>query len=372
MANLSLKGIKKIYPNGITAVQDINLEIKDKEFVVFVGPSGCGKSTTLRMIAGLEEVTEGELFIDNELANNVEPFDRDVAMVFQNYVLYPDMNVFQNIAHGLKVKKILLDEINKRVNEAAEILGIEQILDRMPSSLSGGQQQRVAMARALVKRPKVFLMDDPLSNLDAKLRVKMRIELASTHKKLQTTVLYVTHDYEEAMALGTRIVVMRDGIIQQVDTPLNLYKNPKNKFVAGFIGTPSMNFIEGKVASTHNGLELLFGNQSIQLPKSKENLLLEKGYLNKEIIVGIRPSNIHNSQIFLEASKNSVVNATVVATEMFGSEAYLYLAVEDFDITAKVDVRALANEGDMLKIGFDMNKIHIFDKYTEESISNLH
>ncbi|PKM95108.1 MAG: sugar ABC transporter ATP-binding protein [Firmicutes bacterium HGW-Firmicutes-1] len=370
MANISLKGIKKIYPNGITAVQDLSLEIEDKEFVILVGPSGCGKSTALRMIAGLEEVTEGELFIDNVFANSIEPIDRDIAMVFQNYALYPDMTVYQNIAAGLKAKKVSSNEIHERVLEAAKTLKVEQLLDRMPCSLSSGQQQRVAMGRALVKRPKVFLMDEPLSNLDAKLRIKVRMELAKLHKKLQTTVIYVTHDYVEAMALGTRLVVMRDGIIQQVDTPINLYTKPKNKFVAGFFGAPSMNFIEGIVSPVDQGLELLFGNQRIQLPKSKESLLLEKGYLNKEIIMGIRPENIHNSQIFLEASKGSIVKATVEAIEILGAEAYLYLNAEDFDITAKVDVRALANEGDTIHIGLDLNKIHFFDKDTEDSISN--
>ncbi|PKM51327.1 MAG: sugar ABC transporter ATP-binding protein [Firmicutes bacterium HGW-Firmicutes-7] len=370
MANISLKGIKKVYPNGITAVQNLDLEIEDKEFVVFVGPSGCGKSTALRMIAGLEEVTEGALFIGNNLSNDIEPIDRDIAMVFQNFVMYPDMTVYQNIAHGLKVKKISSEEIHKRVTEAAEILGIEQLLDSMPSSLSGGQQQRVAMGRALVKQPKVFLMDEPLSNLETKLRVKMRLELAKVHKKLQTTVIYVTHDFEEAMALGTRLVVMKEGIIQQVDSPLNLYTKPKNKFVAEFIGAPAMNFIEARVTSSDKGVELLIGNQSIQLSKSKEKTLIEKGYLNKQIIVGIRPVNIHISEVFIEASKNSVLTATVEATEVMGSEAYLYLTIDyHVEITAKVDIRALPNEGETIKIGLDLNKIQFFDKYTEESIS---
>ena len=263
MASLSLKNIYKIYPNGFNAVKDFNLEIEDKEFIIFVGPSGCGKSTTLRMIAGLEDITQGELWIGDKLVNDVEPKDRDIAMVFQNYALYPHMSVFDNMAFGLKLRKVPAEKISKQVHEAAKILDIEHLLDRKPKALSGGQRQRVAMGRAIVREPKVFLMDEPLSNLDAKLRVQMRVEISKLHQRLQTTIIYVTHDQTEAMTLGTRIVVMKDGIIQQVDTPQNLYDKPCNLFVAGFMGMPPMNFIDCKVVKSGSDVLLMFGSHSI-------------------------------------------------------------------------------------------------------------
>ena len=269
MASLSLKHINKTYPNGFVAVKDFNLEIADKEFIIFVGPSGCGKSTTLRMIAGLEEITEGELYIGDKLMNDVEPKDRDIAMVFQNYALYPHMSVYDNMAFGLKLRKTPKDEIDKLVHEAAKILDIEHLLDRKPKALSGGQRQRVAMGRAIVRNPKVFLMDEPLSNLDAKLRVQMRIEISKLHQKLQTTIIYVTHDQTEAMTLGTRIIVMKDGVIQQVDTPQNLYDRPDNLFVAGFMGSPQMNFINCQVEQNGNEVTLHFAERSIKLPEAR-------------------------------------------------------------------------------------------------------
>lgn len=370
MANLSLKNINKTYPNGFVAVQDFNLEIQDKEFVIFVGPSGCGKSTTLRMIAGLEEISGGELYIEDTMVNNIEPKDRDIAMVFQNYALYPHMSVYDNMAFSLKLRKIPKDEIKKQVEEVAKILSIESLLERKPKQLSGGQRQRVAIGRAIVRNPKVFLFDEPLSNLDAKLRVQMRIELAKLHQRLQTTFIYVTHDQTEAMTLGTRIVVMKDGIVQQVDSPLNLYSKPNNKFVAGFIGSPQMNFIVSKAEKKDEGVTLFFGEQSIVLPEAKGNILIDKGYIGKEVIMGIRPEDIHDSEIFVESSQSSVVEASVNVTEMLGAETFLYLSLENYEITAKVDPRSHAKAGDKMKLAFDLNKIHIFDKETEITITN--
>ena len=274
MASLSLKNIYKVYPNGFNAVKDFNLEIEDKEFIIFVGPSGCGKSTTLRMIAGLEDISSGELWIGDKLVNDVEPKDRDIAMVFQNYALYPHMSVYDNMAFGLKLRKVPKEKIDKAVHEAAKILDIEHLLDRKPKALSGGQRQRVAMGRAIVREPKVFLMDEPLSNLDAKLRVQMRVEISKLHQRLQTTIIYVTHDQTEAMTLGTRIVVMKDGIIQQVDTPQNLYDKPCNLFVAGFMGMPPMNFIDCKVVKSGSDILLMFGSHSIKVPDSKAERLI--------------------------------------------------------------------------------------------------
>jgi multiple sugar transport system ATP-binding protein len=369
MASISFKDIKKVYPNGITAVQNFSLDIEDKEFVIFIGPSGCGKSTTLRMVAGLEEVSSGAMFIGDQFANELEPIDRDVAMIFQNYALYPHMTVYDNMAYGLKMKKLTSDEINKRVLKVAGILGIEELLQWKPDVLSGGQKQRVAMGRALVRQPKVLLMDEPLSNLDAKLRQQMRTEISRIHRELETTVIYVTHDQVEAMALGSRIVVMKDGHIQQVDTPINLYNQPKNKFVAGFIGTPSMNFIEAKVIGLEEGIGIAFECYQMLLPKSKEKILTEKGYLDREIIIGVRPEDIHDQQIFIEACPNSVIEATVLDTELLGSEAYLYVTMKNNDLTAKVDMRSLAQVGDIIKLAIDLNKIHMFDIETEEAIT---
>ncbi len=371
MASLSLKNITKQYPNGVIAVKDFNLEIADREFIIFVGPSGCGKSTTLRMIAGLEEISQGELWIGDKLVNDVEPKDRDIAMVFQNYALYPHMSVYDNMAFGLKLRKVPKDQIDKFVHEAAKILDIEHLLDRKPKALSGGQRQRVAMGRAIVRNPKVFLMDEPLSNLDAKLRVQMRIEISKLHQRLQTTIIYVTHDQTEAMTLGTRIVVMKDGLIQQVDTPQNLYDNPKNLFVAGFMGSPQMNFIDAIVEKKGNDVYVSFAGNSLKLPDNKAKKLVEGGYEGKTVVIGIRPEDIHDEEMFINSSPQSVIEATVRVYELLGAEVFLYFTVtENLEITARVNPRTTARPDDTLKIAFDMSKLHVFDKETEQVITN--
>ncbi len=370
MASVTLKNINKTYPNGFVAVRDFNLEIADKEFIIFVGPSGCGKSTTLRMIAGLEEITSGDLLIDDKLMNDVEPKDRDIAMVFQNYALYPHMSVYDNMAFGLKLRKTPKDKIDKLVHEAAAILGIESLLDRKPKALSGGQRQRVAMGRAIVRNPKVFLMDEPLSNLDAKLRVQMRIEISKLHVNLNTTFIYVTHDQTEAMTLGTRIVVMKDGVIQQVDTPQNLYSMPCNLFVAGFMGSPQMNMIEAKVEKSGSDVKLVFGSNSIKLPEAKGKKLVDGGYIDKTVIFGIRPEDVKDEEMFISSSPDSVLEATVKVYELLGAEVNLYFTVDDFDITARVNPRTTARPGDTIKIALDLAKVHIFDKETEQNITH--
>jgi len=371
MASLSLKNICKSYPGGVMAVKDFNLEVADREFIIFVGPSGCGKSTTLRMIAGLEEITSGELWIGERLVNDVEPKDRDIAMVFQNYALYPHMTVYDNMAFGLKLRKVPKDQIDKQVHEAAKILDIEHLLDRRPKALSGGQRQRVAMGRAIVRNPKVFLMDEPLSNLDAKLRVQMRIEISKLHVRLQTTIIYVTHDQTEAMTLGTRIVVMKDGLVQQVDSPQNLYDRPKNLFVAGFMGSPQMNFIDGEVVKKDSELFVTFGAHTIKLPESKAKKLVEGDYVGKTVVIGIRPEDIHDEEIFINNSPDSVVEATVKVYELLGAEVFLYFSIDEtYDITARVNPRTTARPDDTLKIAFDMSKLHVFDKETEQVIAN--
>ncbi|NLW26894.1 ABC transporter ATP-binding protein [Acetivibrio saccincola] len=375
MASVKLKNIYKRYPGGVTAVNDFNLDIEDKEFIILVGPSGCGKTTTLRMIAGLEEITEGELYIGDKLVNDVAPKDRDIAMVFQNYALYPHMTVYDNMAFGLKLRKMPKDEIKRRVLEAAKILDIEHLLERKPKALSGGQRQRVALGRAIVREPKVFLMDEPLSNLDAKLRVQMRTEISKLHNKLQTTIIYVTHDQTEALTMGTRIVVMKDGFIQQVDTPANLYERPQNMFVAGFIGSPQMNFVDVKVEKVTDekggeGVVLRFGKNSIKLPEGKAKRLLASEYIGKEVVMGIRPENLHDEAVYLESMSDSVVTARVEVVEMLGSETLLYVLVDDVDFIARVNPRTKAKVGDIIKIAFDANKVHLFDKETEKTIMN--
>ena len=336
------------------------------------------KTTTLRMVAGLEEITEGELYIGDKLVNDVAPKDRDIAMVFQNYALYPHMTVFDNMAFGLKLRKMPKDEIKRRVLEAAKILDIEHLLERKPKALSGGQRQRVALGRAIVREPKVFLMDEPLSNLDAKLRVQMRTEISKLHNKLQTTIIYVTHDQTEALTMGTRIVVMKDGYIQQVDTPANLYERPQNMFVAGFIGSPQMNFIDVKVEKTSGeklekggeGVLLRFGKNSVKLPEGKAKKLLSSEYIGKEVVMGIRPENLHDEAVYLESMSDSVVTARVEVVEMLGSETLLYVIVDDVDFVARVNPRTKAKVGDLIKIAFDANKVHLFDKETERTIMN--
>ena len=355
MADLQLKHIYKRYAGGVTAVSDFTLDIDDKEFIILVGPSGCGKSTTLRMVAGLEEISEGELYIGGRLVNDVAPKDRDIAMVFQNYALYPHMTVFENMAFGLKLRKTPKDEIKKRVTEAAKILDIEHLLDRKPKALSGGQRQRVAMGRAIVRNPKVFLMDEPLSNLDAKLRVAMRTEIKKLHNKLQTTFMYVTHDQTEAMTMGTRIVVMKDGVIQQVDTPANLYTKPDNVFVAGFIGSPQMNFVTATLSKENGSVYASFGDNKIMIPNGKVTPELE-GYIGKEVIVGIRPEDIHDDEAFISSRPEAVCNAYVEVTEMMGAETYLYLELAGEQFTARVNQRSTAKIGDTIKVAFEQTK----------------
>ncbi len=370
MASLNLQHIYKKYAGGVVAVSDFCLDIEDKEFIVLVGPSGCGKSTTLRMIAGLEEISEGELYIGDTLVNDVAPKDRDIALVFQNYALYPHMTVFENMAFALKLRKTPKDEIKARVTEAARILDIEHLLDRKPAALSGGQRQRVALGRAIVREPKVFLMDEPLSNLDAKLRVQMRTEIAKLHHKLGTTFIYVTHDQTEALTMGTRIVVMKDGFVQQIDTPINLYNKPCNMFVAGFIGSPQMNFANC-VAQEENGATYLkFGQNSIKLPEGVAAKVKESGCIGKEVMLGIRPEDLHDEETFLAQYPEAVITAEVEVTELLGAETYLYLKVNENSFTARVNPRSTAKVGDTIKIGVDVNKIHLFDKETEKAILN--
>ena len=369
MASLSLKNICKVYPNGFEAVKNFNLEIADKEFIIFVGPSGCGKSTTLRMIAGLEDISSGELKIGDRVVNDVEPKDRDIAMVFQNYALYPHMTVYDNMAFGLKLRKVPKDEIDKMVKEAAKILDLTQLLDRKPKALSGGQRQRVAMGRAIVRNPKVFLMDEPLSNLDAKLRVQMRIEIAKLHQRLGTTIIYVTHDQTEAMTLGTRIVVMKDGVIQQVDTPQNLYEKPQNLFVAGFMGSPQMNFLDAVVRINGTAVTLEVAGQSIPRPPAKAKKLIDGGYNGKTVVMGIRPEDVYDSEMFIETAK-CVFSSTIKVYELLGAEVFLYFDLGEFPMTARVDPRSNARPGDTVRFAFDVEKIHVFDKETEQVITN--
>ncbi len=375
MANLSLRNIYKRYPGGVTAVQDFCLDIEDKEFIILVGPSGCGKSTTLRMIAGLEEISSGELYIGDTLVNDVAPKDRDIAMVFQSYALYPHMTVFDNMAFGLKLRKLPKDEIKRRVEEAAEVLDITHLLDRKPKALSGGQRQRVALGRAIVREPKVFLLDEPLSNLDAKLRAQMRTELAKLHQRLGTTFIYVTHDQVEAMTMGDRIVVMKDGLIQQVDSPQNLYETPVNLFVAGFIGSPQMNFIDAVLEKKDGKLALTFGKDennrhTVVLPEKKAATEGLENYVGKEVILGIRPEHLHDEERFLKEATEGVVSSKVEVTEMMGAETYLYLDLAGTDVTARVDPHTTAKPGDTIQVVMDVNCIHIFDKETEQTICN--
>ena len=350
MAGLQLKNIDKVYENGFHAVKDLNLEIEDKEFVVLVGPSGCGKSTSLRMIAGLEEITSGELYIGEKLVNDVAPKDRDIAMVFQNYALYPHMTVYDNMAFGLKLRKMPKDEIKRNVNEAAKILGIEELLDRKPKQLSGGQRQRVALGRAIVRNPRVFLMDEPLSNLDAKLRVQMRAEISKLHKRLATTFIYVTHDQIEAMTMGTRIVVMKDGVVQQVADPKTIYNKPTNMFVASFIGSPQMNFINCGLKENKDGIYVEFNNYKVHVPEDKAEILKGKGYLNKEVVMGIRPEDIYVED------GSGAVDAKVEVTEMLGSEIYLHLDICNMSIIAKVEPNVNAEVGNTINIKFNSKK----------------
>ncbi len=369
MASVSLKHIFKRYPGNVTAVSDFCLEIKDKEFIILVGPSGCGKSTTLRMIAGLEEITEGELYIGDRIVNDVAPKDRDIAMVFQNYALYPHMTVFENMAFGLKLRKTPKEEIKRRVEEAGRILDISHLLDRRPKALSGGQRQRVALGRAIVREPKVFLLDEPLSNLDAKLRAAMRTEITKLHKKLGTTFIYVTHDQVEAMTMASRIVVMKDGIIQQVDTPQNLYDKPCNIFVAGFIGTPQMNFITATLSKEGSDMYVAFENCKFKLPTEKAQNADLAEYVGKEVVLGVRPECIHDEPMYLSSLEEWTTDVQVDVTELMGAETYLYLTLgEETNLIARVSSRSTAQSGDTIKVAFDISHVHIFDKETEKCI----
>lgn len=370
MASVELKNVYKRFPGGVTAVDNFNLDIEDKEFIILVGPSGCGKTTTLRMIAGLEEISEGDIFIGEKLVNDVAPKDRDIAMVFQNYALYPHMTVFENMAFGLKLRKTPKEDIKRKVYEAAKLLDIEQLLDRKPKALSGGQRQRVALGRAIVREPRVFLMDEPLSNLDAKLRVQMRAEISKLHIKLDTTFIYVTHDQTEAMTMGTRIVVMKDGFIQQVDSPASLYNKPCNLFVASFIGSPQMNFVNVIVEKRGDEVHLLFGKDDLKLPENKANELIGTDYIGKEVIMGIRPESVHDEPLYLEQMSESIVEAKIEVTESLGAETFLYMIIDAINFTARVNPRTIAKSGDVIKVALDTNKIHLFDKETEKTIMN--
>jgi multiple sugar transport system ATP-binding protein len=364
MASVSLKSLFKIYPGDVTAVTDVNLEINDAEFIVLVGPSGCGKSTTLRMIAGLEEISKGTISIGDRVVNDVAPKDRDIAMVFQNYALYPHMTVYDNMAFGLKLRKYKKDEIDQRVREAAEILSISDLLSRRPKALSGGQRQRVAVGRAIVRKPEVFLFDEPLSNLDAKMRVQMRVEISKLHNQLQTTMVYVTHDQAEAMTMGDRIVVMRDGVVQQVADPIELYDNPANKFVAGFIGTPPMNFFEGTL-SANGSLSFNEGSCEIPLPDAWKDKLA--GHNGKKVTFGIRPEDIGSLQAE-NIDGAPKIKAKVEVTEPMGSETYVYLNTGQNSFISRVDAHKRINVGDELELPLVIEKAHVFDADSEEVV----
>ena len=358
MAEVLLKNVTKVYEGGNKVVTDANFKVEDKEFVVLVGPSGCGKTTTLRMIAGLEEISSGEIFIDGMLVNNLPPKDRDIAMVFQNYALYPHMTVYENMAFGLKLKKVDKKEIDIRVKEAAKILGLETYLDRKPKALSGGQRQRVAVGRAIVRKPKVFLFDEPLSNLDAKLRVQMRTEISKLHKNLSATMIYVTHDQTEAMTMGDKIVILKDGEIQQIGIPMELYNNPLNKFVAGFIGSPAMNFINGKLAKSDKLFFVIDKlNEKIELDEMYYKRL--QPYLDKEIIIGIRPEDVLLST---EKSFAEEISVQIEVVEPMGNETLLYFTLQDTQMIARDNPNQYYKAGSVYAMHFNKSKIHFFDK----------
>ncbi|MGL4953573.1 MAG: ABC transporter ATP-binding protein [Culicoidibacterales bacterium] len=364
MATMQLNSIYKIYDNGFEAVKDFNIDIKHGEFIVFVGPSGCGKSTTLRMIAGLEDISKGEFYIDERLVNDVQPKDRDIAMVFQSYALYPHMSVYDNMAFGLKLRKIDKAEIDEKVTTAAKMLGLDHLLDRKPKALSGGQRQRVALGRAVVRHPKVFLMDEPLSNLDAKLRGHMRAEIIKLHKNVGATTIYVTHDQTEAMTMADRIVVMKDGIVQQIDTPKDIYDTPENLFVAGFIGSPTMNFITGTIKNT----KFMVSGQEFAIPGGKYAALKNGGYEGKEVVLGIRPEGIGAEPLFLEAYADATFHTTINVAELLGPDYIIHTSLGDASVTAVVPARETMEMGKEITLALDMNKAHFFDKVTEQRI----
>lgn len=375
MSEIALRNVCKQFDSEHYGVKDFNLDIHDKEFVIFVGPSGCGKSTTLRIIAGLEEITDGELWIDGELSNYLEPKERGMSMVFQNYALYPNMTVYRNMAYALKIRKLPKDEIDRKVHEVAKILEIDQLLDRRPAALSGGQKQRVAIGSAIIRKPKAFLMDEPLSNLDAKLRAQMRVELVKLHKQLDTTIIYVTHDQTEAMTLGTKIVVMKDGLIQQVGAPQSIYDNPVNLFVAGFLGSPSMNFFRCTVkAEENNRTALLLDDaktvKKVYLDGTRGKQIADR-YNGRHVILGIRPEDIYE---FDEAKKLGIENESVdvdepvVNREMLGAEVILYFDEQGKTLAVRLSPENQTQVGEKVSLYFDMEKAHVFDPETEENI----
>ncbi len=366
MAQVSLKNVSKVFPNGNRVVDAVNLGVENKEFMVLVGPSGCGKSTTLRMIAGLEETTTGDIYIGNKRVNDVPAKDRDIAMVFQNYALYPHMTVFENMAFGLKLRHYPKREISQRVNEAADILGIRHLLGRKPRELSGGERQRVAVGRAIVRKPLVFLFDEPLSNLDAKLRVQMRTEIHKLHIRLQTTIIYVTHDQVEAMTMGNRIAVMKGGIIQQVSDPIAVYDRPKNKFVAGFIGSPPMNFLNGRIVKKEGRMYFDEGKLLVKAVEDMYKALLP--FVGKEVILGIRPEDIYDKLFVSEAPPENIVRVTCEVYEPMGAEVYLYLNTGKHTFIARVGAHDRPQVNQDMDLVFDMSKVHFFDKDTEETI----
>ena len=365
MAQVEMKNLKKVFEGNVVAVQDFNLDIKDKEFVVLVGPSGCGKSTTLRCVAGLEEITDGEVYIGGKLVNDIPPKDRDIAMVFQNYALYPHMNVYKNLSFGLELRKMKRDEIDRRVHEAAQILDIEHLLDRKPKALSGGQRQRVAVGRAIVRKPAVFLFDEPLSNLDAKLRVQMRTEIAKLHQSLQATIIYVTHDQVEAMTMGSRIVVLKDGLIQQVSDPLTLYDKPVNKFVAGFIGSPPMNFMDTEIVKEGSNYFVKTNSIKVIMPKDRHQLIAP--YEGKKVTFGFRPEDMIDEAISRE-KEGRIIKAKVEVIEPLGSEIYLYLTAGDDSFVVRVPSQYKTELGAEVGFVVDLNKCHLFDIETEKAI----
>lgn len=367
MAGITLKNVVKTYPGGVNVVPDLNLEIRDKEFIILVGPSGCGKSTTLRMTAGLEEITDGELYIGDKLMNNVPPKDRDIAMVFQSYALYPHMTVYKNMAFGLLQRKVPKDEIDKAVRHAAKILDLEAYLQRKPKALSGGQRQRVALGRAMVRNPAVFLLDEPLSNLDAKLRTEMRAQISKLHRELQTTFVYVTHDQTEAMTMADRIVVMKDGIIQQVDTPENLYAYPCNMFVAGFIGSPEMNMINGTIAEKDGAYYFVYDGASLKIPREKTNGL--HSFLGRDVVLGIPPEDMLNIQDAESNDSGAIISCRVELTEMLGAETNLYVDIQDKMMIVKYPSGTFETKpGEIVNLRIDSRRMHLFDKETEQAI----
>ena len=369
MANISLRHIKKVYPGNVEVIDDLNLEIRDKEFIILVGPSGCGKSTTLRMIAGLEDISGGELYIGDRLVNDVAPKDRDIAMVFQNYALYPHMTVYKNMAFGLNLRKVDKNIIDQKEREAAKILDLEHLLDRKPKAVSGGQRQRVALGRAMVRDPAVFLLDEPLSNLDAKLRTQMRTEITKLHKKLNTTFVYVTHDQTEAMTMGDRIVVMKDGKIQQADTPQTLYDSPCNLFVAGFIGSPQMNFIDAKITKVGEEYAVVFGSYTIPIHNGRGGKDVFEPYVGKPVVLGIRPEDIHAEPIMLASTDdNAIIDVTVELAELMGAEIYLHGTCSGVPIVVRTPSRVAIKAGDTARLAVDCNKIHLFDPETTRAI----